>query len=109
MNLMLESSKASVMRQWINAAYELHLYTNIHYGGMKSLGKGSIQRKWSKQNMNTQISTEDEIVGVNDHMSGALWIMKFLEDQGYVIEDNIIFQENQSEIITKKNEKYSCG
>ena len=35
--------------------------------------------------------------------------MKLMEAQGYILEENIIFQENRISMLMKKNGKQSCG
>ena len=35
--------------------------------------------------------------------------MKLIESQGYILEENIIFQENRSSMLMKKNGEQSCG
>ena len=57
----------------------------IHYGEMVSLGNVSMQSKKINQKLNTRISTESEIVRVDNHVSGVLWSMLFLETQEYRI------------------------
>ena len=42
MTLTHESSKASVMRWWVDAAYGVHPYMKIRYDVMVSLGKGGM-------------------------------------------------------------------
>ena len=42
-------------------------------------------------------------------MSGILCIMLFLEDQVYILEEDVIFQGNQSYMLVVKNTKYLCG
>ena len=44
-----------------------------------------------------------ELVGVNDAMGLVLWTHLFLEAQGYQIEDNIVYQDNESTILLAKN------
>ena len=95
--LTLEASKAIVMRWWIDAAYGVQPDTKIQSSRIMLLGKGSMQSKSSKKKMNTQSSTEAEIVGVEDNIYGVIWSMRLL------------FQDNQSTMITEKNGKYSCG
>ena len=66
---------------------------------MMSLGKGAMQIKPSNQKLNIQSSAEVEIFGIGNHMSGIFWIMRFLEAQGCLIKENIIYQDNQSAMI----------
>ena len=67
-----------------------------------SLGEVAMQSKSSKQKFNTHISTKSKIVRVENHMSGILWIMQFLEPQVYKVYYNVIYQDNQSAMIMKK-------
>ena len=61
----------------------------------------------TKQKLNTQSSTESELVGVDDMMPTILWTQYFLEAQGYAVRDNIVFQDNRSVILLSKNGKSS--
>ena len=38
-----------------------------------------------------------------------MWTIWFLKDQGYVVESNIFYQDNQSAILLEKNGRSSCG
>jgi hypothetical protein len=42
-------------------------------------------------------------VGVDDVMPMVLWTRQFLEGQGYMIKDNIVYQDNQSAMLLEKN------
>ena len=48
-------------------------------------------------------------MGIEDAMAMILWIQLFLEAQGYVVQDNIIFQDNQSAMLLKNNGCQSSG
>ena len=61
----------------------------------------------TKQKFNPRSSTEAEIVGVNDAMYLVLWVRHFLESQGYIIKDNIVYQDNQSSMKLEQNGKTS--
>jgi hypothetical protein len=80
-----------------------------HTGGVISLGHGVITTKSSKQKINTKSSTEAELVGASDFISQTMWTTWFLRDQGYVVESNIFYQDNQSAILLEKNGRGSCG
>ena len=75
--------KAGIIRWGVYAAYGVHQDTKNHYGGMMYLGNGFMHIKSSKQKLNTQSSTEAQIVDTNDHIYSILWSMQFLESQGY--------------------------
>jgi hypothetical protein len=63
----------------------------------------------NKQRINTRSSTETEIVGANNFMPSTCWTRLFMEAQGYKVKDNILFQDNKSSILLKKNEKASSS
>ena len=56
----------------------------------------------SKQKLNTKISTEAKLVGVDDVLTQVIYTRYFLKDQGHAIQDNFIYQDNQSAIRIKK-------
>ena len=42
-------------------------------------------------------------------MSSVLWTLRFLDAQGYEIEENVVYQDNQSAILLEKNGKFSSS
>ena len=109
LKLTLEAVSMSNIKWWIDAAYGVHDDMRGHSGGMMSLGKGAMASKSSKHRLNTRSSTEAEIVGTDDHMSAVLWTRRFIEAQGYEVEDNTVLQDNQSAILMERNGKFSSG
>ena len=61
----------------------------------------------TKQKINTRSSTEAELVGVNDAMGLVLWTCLFLDAQGYGIDDNIVYQDNESTMLLANNGRSS--
>ena len=59
----------------------------------------------SKQKLNTNISTEAKLVGVDNLLTQVIWTRYFLKEQGYMIHHNIIYQDNQSAIRLEKNDR----
>jgi hypothetical protein len=53
----------------------------------------------TKQKLNTQSSMESEIVGADDFMLVICWTQYLMEDQGYQVQDNVLFQHNKSAIV----------
>ena len=62
-----------------------------------------------KQKLNTNSSTEAELVGVDDVLTQVIWARYFLKKQGHMIQDNVIYQDNQSVIRLEKNGKQSIS
>ena len=58
---------------------------------------------------NTKCSTEAELVGVRDILPQVLWTRYFLEAQGYVITENIVYQDNASAIKLENHGCWSSG
>ena len=74
-----------------------------------SLGKSTLYAASSGQKINTTSSTHAELVGASDAMPKILWIRRFMEAQGYVIEDVYVYQDNESAILLEENGYKSVG
>ena len=93
---------------WIDASYAVHMDMKGHTGGAISMGYGVVHARAGKQKINTKSSTESELVGVSEYIPYNLWILMFLEEQGYGIKENVIYQDNQSAMLMEKNGRNSC-
>ena len=78
-----------------------------HTGTVMSLGKGAVLSSSAKQKLNTKSSTESELVGAHDGLSLILWSRYFIEAQGYTIDHNILYQDNQSTMLLQRNGRAS--
>ena len=65
--------------------------------------KGATISKPAKQKIDTKSSSETEIVGADDMLSSALWSKYFIEDLGFTVEHNILYQDNQARIRLETN------
>ena len=74
-----------------------------------SWGLGVLLSKCQKQKLNMKSSTESEIVGVINYLPNVICARMFLEAQGFVIGENILFQDNQIPIKIEDNGKASSG
>ena len=101
----------SVLEWYINTAFGFHPEYKGHTGGVLRFqgGKGTIMQKSVKQKLNCSSSTTVELVEVDDLLPKVLWTPLFLEEQGYKVEKNIVFQDNTSAILLEKNGKWSLG
>ena len=71
--LILRANGVNVLKWWVEASYAAHDKIWGHTGGTVSMGKdgrGSIISISKKQNLNTKISTEAELIGEDKQM---LW------------------------------------
>ena len=98
----------STLYTWIDAAYAVHPNMRSHTGGCMSMGTGTLHARSSKQKLNTKSSTEAEVVGLSEYIPYNIWLIHFLEAQGYHLTTNHVHQENQSAIKMEKNGRHSC-
>ena len=109
MKLTIGADSMTIIKTWIDASYAPHHDMRSHTGGCSSFGTGVVVSRSSKQKLNTKSSTEAELIGVSDILPHNLWTIYFLKSQGYGIERNVIFQDNQSAILLEKNGRRSAG
>ena len=105
--LTLEADNLQIVKWWVDASFAVHPDMRSHTGGVLSLGKGAIYSTSTRQKLNTKSSTEAELVGVDDVMPMILWTRQFMEGQGYVLKDNVLYQDNQSSILLENNGQQS--
>ena len=51
---------------------------------------------------------ETELIGTSEYVPLNLWMVIFWEAQGYGMNKNILFQDNQSTTRMAKNDRASC-
>jgi hypothetical protein len=107
--LTLEADDMRMIRGWVDGSFAVHPNMKSHTGAIMSLGKGTqyAPSKWQK--MNTQSSTEAELVAVDDVMAQVMWTRYFLEGQGHEVKENIIYQDNQSAMLLQKKGRKTIG
>jgi hypothetical protein len=98
----------SKFRTWVDASYAIHHDMRGHTGGAMSFGTGIIHGKASKQRLNTKRSAETEVVGASDYLLYNMWMQHFMEAQGYTLDENLYYQDNQSAMRKEKNGRNSC-
>ena len=105
----LRAKEEIIIHWYIDAAYAVHADCKSQTGAAMSMGKGTIINLSTKQKLNTKSSTESELVAVDDASYLVIWTRNFLLAQDYSIEDNIVYQDNQSAILLEKNGIKSTG
>ena len=110
MPLTLEAENLQIAKWWVDASFAVHSDMKSHTGGVLSLGCGAVYSTSTCQKLNTQSSTEAELLGINDVLLQILWTQYFLEAQGYGSpNESVIYQDNQSTILLGKNGKASSS
>jgi hypothetical protein len=112
LKLTLSADNLHCIKWYGDASFAVHSDCKSHTRATMSYRDGdcavqSISRKHSK--LNTRSSTESELVGVDDVLLMILWTELFLEEQGYGINSNILYQDNKSAILLETNGKKSSG
>ena len=93
---------------WVDASYAVHENMRGHTGGLMSFGNGVVHARSGKQKLNVKSSTECELVGTSEYCPYNLWLLMFMDAQGYPIHNNVLFQDNQSTIKMQRNGRNSC-
>ena len=63
----------------------------------------------TKQKINTASTTESELVGAADYLPNVIWMMRFLENQGYKVKGSVLYQDNESAIKLERNGQKSSS
>jgi hypothetical protein len=74
-----------------------------------TMGRGFPINSSTKQKLNTQSSTESELVAVDNMMPIVLWTRYFLMAQGYGVTENLLLQDNKSSMLLERYGKASSG
>jgi len=73
------------------------------------MGKGAIKTMSCKQKLNTKSNTIAELVEADYVSTMILWTKLFMEEQGYPINENILYQDNKNAILLRENGRKSAG
>ncbi len=107
--LTLSAENLHVIKWFVDAAFAVHLDFKSHTGGTMTFGQGGVIRSSRKQKLNTKTSTDAELVAADDMSVMILWMKLFMEEQGYQVKKNILFQDNKSAILLEVNGRKSTG
>ena len=108
-SLTLSADDLHIVKWYVSALFAVHPDFWSHLGAVMTMGQGAVQSSSSKQKLNTRSSCKAELLGANDMATKILWTKLFLEEQGYRIERNVLYQDNKSTILLLKNGKRSAG
>jgi hypothetical protein len=91
--ILCADSVLPIPKWWVDGSHAMHPKMRGHSGGYMSLCKGMPINTSTKQKINTQSSTETELVAADDFMSIILWTNSFLKAQGYGHQDTSISRQ----------------
>ena len=91
LKLKLLANNLEIIRWFKDASYAIHDDCKGHTVSMMTMGSGAITSFLRKQKINGKSSTKAELIGVDDALLQILWMRYLMENQGYKIEDNILY------------------
>jgi hypothetical protein len=97
------------IKWYVDAAFAVQKDFKSHTGAVMSMGNRIISSVSTKQKVNSRSSTEAKFITVDDVVSKGLWTKLFLEKQGYKIEVNVIYRDNEISMKMELNRKSSSG
>ena len=89
--------------------FALHDDFRSHTGSIFLMGDGDITFISRNQGMNTRSSTKADVVVTDDIISAIMWTQLFHEAQGYLVKENILYQDNKGAMLLKTNGHKSAG
>jgi hypothetical protein len=107
--LTLELGDKQRIEWFVDAAFAVHPDFKGHTGAMSTLGRGAFSALSTKQKANARSSTEAELIGIDDVISKILWSKRFIEAQGFVLENNVIYRDNTSSMKLEQNGRASAS
>jgi hypothetical protein len=109
MTLNLSADNFTTIQWWVDASHAVHDNCQEHTGAMMSMGKGAAISLSNKHKLNTKSSSESKLDSADQALSSILHTQYFIEAQGYSIEQNILFQDNQSPMQLEVNGSFSSS
>jgi hypothetical protein len=97
------------IKWYVNAAFAVDYDKKSHTGACMSLGCGSLYSTSTKQKINTRSSTEAELVLLDNVILKLLWVKRFMHEQGWKVDQNVVFCDNVSSMKLEENGKSSSG
>ncbi len=109
MPLILGANRTGVLSWYVDTSFAMHPDMRGHTGGAMTMGRGFPLDKSTKHKLNTRSSAESEIVAVGDLIPQILWARLFMRAQGFVVRDNILYQDNKSAKLLETNGRASSS
>ena len=94
----LEPDDTQTLYCHIGSSFGIRNDLKGHAGSTFGIGSGSIYNESTKHKKNDRSSTKAELIVIDDNIVMVIWTKKFIEEQGFDIELNLIYQDNQSTI-----------
>ena len=73
LTMILSTDKSGNIKWYFDEVFSVHKYMRSHNGGFMTMGIGGAYVQFIKQNLNTNSSTEANIVGVDYVLTQVIW------------------------------------
>ena len=105
LKLTLTVENLGMLKWYVDGAHNVHWDCKGHGGAVFKLGKGATNSYSRKIKLNTRSSTETELYAADMFMPEMLWLLYFIQAQGYEGECVGLYQDNISTQLLIKNGK----
>ena len=96
LKLTLTVENLGMLKWYVDGAHNIHWDCKGHGGAVFKLGKGATTSYLRKVKLNTRSSTETELYVANMFMPEMLWLLYFIQAQGYEAECVGLYQDPTS-------------
>jgi hypothetical protein len=105
----LSINNLGMLKWYVDGSHNVHWDCKGHGGGVITMGKGEMSSYSRKMKVNTQSLTETELIAADMLMPEMLWMLHFIQAQGYSAECVGLYQYNISTQLLIKNGQMSSG
>ena len=93
---------------FVYSSYAVHDNMRSHTGRLVSFGIGASHTRSTTSKINLKSATESELVSASEYLPYTIWFKHFMEEQGFKIMVNVLYQDNKSAILMEINGRNSC-
>ncbi len=109
LKLKISVEDLGILKWYVDGSHNTHWDCKGHGGAMFTMGKGATSSYSRKVKLNTRSSTETELVVSDMDMPEMLWLLHFIEAQGYNVECVGLYQDNISTHMLIRNGRFLSG
>jgi hypothetical protein len=109
LKLKLSVESLGMLKWYVDSSHNVHADCRGHGGAVFTMGKGATTSYSRKVKLNTQSSTETELVVADMFMIEMLWSLHFIQEQGYETKCVGLYKDNISTQLFIKNGLMSSG
>ncbi len=109
LKLKLSMDSLTMLKWCVDGSHNVHWDCKGHGGAMFTLGKGGTRSYSRKVKLASRSVMETELVMADMYMPEMLWLLHFIQGQGYKAECVGLHQDNISTQLLMKNGRFSSG